>query len=114
MLKANFIIGPKTSAHQIASCSLAECLPRLTLIILAFAIALALIDPLSAQLAQSPNENERVRYHPSPRVRVVSNVIFARYGNRSLRLDLYLPANRKHKVPGAIVIRGGGWMVNDR
>jgi arylsulfatase A len=69
---------------------------------------------LSSLSAQSPDEGERVKYRPSPQVRLVSGVIFATYGKRSLRLDLYLPVGRKQAVPGVIVIRGGGWMVNDR
>jgi pectinesterase len=44
----------------------------------------------------------------------VADIEFARYGNRALRLDLYLPILNKAAVPGVIVIRGGGWMVNDK
>lgn len=70
--------------------------------------------PRAARPPQVANDETRVKYHPSPRVRVVPNIVFARYGKRSLRLDLYLPVNNKVAVPGVIVIRGGGWMVNDR
>jgi len=45
---------------------------------------------------------------------VVPNIVYARYGHLALRLDLYLPIGSKTAVPGVIVIRGGGWMVNDR
>lgn len=114
MLKADFTLKLKILENKIRCAYLAEWLPQLMATILALAVVIALNDLLAAQSAQSPNEGERVRYHPSPRVRVESNVIFARYGSRSLRLDLYLPADRKQTVPGAIVIRGGGWMVNDR
>jgi acetyl esterase/lipase len=114
MLKANFTSKLKILGNKIRCAYLAEWLPQLMTTTLALAVVIALNDLLAAQSAQSPNEGERVRYHPSPRVQVVSNVIFARYGSRSLRLDLYLPADRKQTVPGAIVIRGGGWMVNDR
>jgi len=71
-------------------------------------------EPLATQATQLSNDPTRVQYHPSPRVRVVQAIVFARYGKRALRLDLYLPADRKEAVPGVIVIRGGGWMVNDR
>jgi acetyl esterase/lipase len=88
------------------------------LVKIAVTIALAFVIILNGHLselsAQSSTEGERVKYRPSPRVRLVSDVIFATYGARSLRLDLYLPVGRKQAVPGAIVIRGGGWMVNDR
>jgi acetyl esterase/lipase len=81
---------------------------------LSLAVVIILYHISSAHPAQSSNDGDRVIYHPSPRVRVVPNLIFASYGGRSLRLDLYLPVDRKRPVPGAIVIRGGGWMVNDR
>jgi pectinesterase len=71
-------------------------------------------EPRAAHAPQVANDGTRVKYHPSPRVRVVPNIVFARYGKRSLRLDLYLPINNQEAVPGVIVIRGGGWMVNDR
>src|SRR5438093_5896434 len=67
-----------------------------------------------ATLATQAFNGTRVQYHPSPRVRVVPDLVFARYVKRALRLDLYLPIDSKEAVPGVIVIRGGGWTVNDR
>jgi arylsulfatase A len=78
------------------------------------AITLLGNEPLSTQASQLSSDPPRVRYHPSPNVRVVPDIVFARYGKRALRLDLYLPIGSKEAVPGVIVIRGGGWMVNDR
>src|SRR2546430_13968670 len=71
-------------------------------------------EPLATQATQLSIDPTRVRYHPSPKVRVVPAIVFARYGKRALRLDLYLPIDNREAVPGVIVIRGGGWMVNDR
>lgn len=71
-------------------------------------------EPLGTQATQLSNDPTRVQYHPSSKVRVVPAIVFARYGRRALRLDLYLPVDNKEAVPGVIVIRGGGWMVNDR
>jgi len=71
-------------------------------------------EPIPTQATQLSKDPTRVQYHPSPRVRVVPAIVFARYGKRALRLDLYLPIDSKEAVPGVIVIRGGGWMVNDR
>ena len=71
-------------------------------------------EPLATPATQVSNDPTRVQYQPSPRVRVVPAIVFARYGKRALRLDLYLPIDSKTAVPGVIVIRGGGWMVNDR
>ena len=71
-------------------------------------------EPPAAQTTQTSNARVRVQYSPSPRVKVVPGIVFARYGSRALRLDLYLPILKQEPVPGVIIIRGGGWMVNDR
>lgn len=60
-------------------------------------------------------EPERLEYRRSPKVRVLEDLEFARYGKRVLRLDLYLPAKRPAApIPAVVVVRGGGWLVNDR
>lgn len=59
-------------------------------------------------------EKNFVKYHASPRVRVISKLVYARYGTRKLFLDLYLPLPPGQNRPGVIVVRGGGWMVGDR
>jgi acetyl esterase/lipase len=61
-----------------------------------------------------PPEQDFVEYRPSAQVRVVPDLVYARYGPRTLLLDLYLPSPFKRGRPGVIVVRGGGWMVNDR
>lgn len=91
-----------------------QSMRRLILATIVFAITITCTEPLAAQTTQLSNDGARVQYHPSPRVKVVPDIVFARYGKRALRLDLYLPILRKEAVPGVIVIRGGGWMVNDR
>jgi len=84
-------------------------LPR----ILAFISVLALFATLAPALPQS--EKDFVQYTPSPHVRVIPALPFANYGDRILLLDLYLPAHpSRQRIPGAIVIRGGGWLVGDR
>jgi acetyl esterase/lipase len=91
---------------------------RSTRHLIAATIVLAIIctpnRPFATQAIQLSNEGTRVQYHASPKVRVVPNIVYARYGHLALRLDLYLPIGSKTAVPGVIVIRGGGWMVNDR
>src|SRR5262245_35714121 len=75
------------------------------------------IDSVATPATQLSNDPTRVQYRPSPKVRVVAGIVFARYAKRALLLDLYLPSDikgSKESVPGVIVIRGGGWMVNDR
>ncbi|HYE56947.1 MAG TPA: alpha/beta hydrolase [Rhodothermales bacterium] len=65
-------------------------------------------------VAHAQERAEHIRYRPSARVRVIPGLVFARYGTRTLRLDLYLPAERAGLVPGVVAIRGGGWAVSDR
>jgi len=83
--------------------------PLLLLLAVSFPYRPPAITPVSAA-----NEGERVQYRPSERVRVVAGIVFARYGKRSLKLDLYMPVKHDGAAPGVIAIRGGGWMVNDR
>lgn len=45
---------------------------------------------------------------------MISKLAYARYGSRQLFLDLYLPVSPEQNRPGAIVVRGGGWLVGDR
>jgi acetyl esterase/lipase len=59
-------------------------------------------------------EKNFVKYHASPNVRVISRLVFARYGVEKLLLDLYLPLPAGQNRPGVIVVRGGGWLVGDR
>jgi acetyl esterase/lipase len=43
-------------------------------------------------------------------VRMVGDLTYVRYGERSLQLDLYLPAQRgAGPVPGIVFVHGGGW-----
>ncbi len=47
---------------------------------------------------------------PAENVQVISNIVYAKYGDRELKLDLYIPRYRSsQKTPGIIVIHGGGW-----
>lgn len=72
---------------------------------------------LGARVAEAqgePPEKDFVEYRPSARVRVIPDLAYAKYGNRTLLLDLYLPSQPGRGRPGVIVVRGGGWMVNDR
>ena len=75
-----------------------------------YAVKLASVAPTEGQ----PTEQNFVKYHPSATVRVVSKLVYARYKTRKLFLDLYLPVPLGRSRPGAIVVRGGGWLVGDR
>jgi pectinesterase len=82
--------------------------------ILASLSALALFAAIPS-FASPQSEKDFIQYKPSPQVRVISALPYAQYGDRTLLLDLYLPAHPpRQPIPGAVVIRGGGWMVGDR
>lgn len=73
-----------------------------------------LLGATVAEAQGEPPEKDFVEYRPSARVRVIPDLAYAKYGNRTLLLDLYLPSQPGQGRPGVIVVRGGGWMVNDR
>jgi pectinesterase len=85
------------------------------LLVRLFALGAAALLGASAQAIQNePPERDFIQYRPSARVQVIPNLTYANYGERKLLLDLYLPSPLERKVPGVIVVRGGGWKVNDR
>jgi arylsulfatase A len=59
-------------------------------------------------------EQNFVKYHPSPNVRVIHKIVYAKYKTGKLRLDLYLPLRSGQRRAGVVVVRGGGWLVGDR
>ena len=67
------------------------------------AVCLAAL-PLVAQNRPLPNG-----------VEVKRDIVYATYGDRSLRLDLYTPKSKPAgPIPGIVVIRGGGWKAGDK
>ncbi len=49
---------------------------------------------------------ERLASHP--------DLVYARYGDRQLMLDLYRPRESSEKLPAILCIHGGGWFQGDR
>ncbi|MBS1824447.1 MAG: alpha/beta hydrolase [Acidobacteria bacterium] len=48
-------------------------------------------------------------------VAVQRDIVYATYGEKQLRLDLYRPKSKSSQsIPGIIVIRGGGWRSGDK
>ncbi len=47
-------------------------------------------------------------------IRELPDLEYARVGNTSLKLDLYLPEKVKGRVPVIVWVHGGGWVVGDR
>jgi arylsulfatase A len=84
------------------------------LVCLAALGAAVLFGASVAAIQGEPQEQNLIQYRPSVRVKVIPDLVYARYRDRTLLLDLYLPSPFKRGRPGVIVVRGGGWMVNDR
>ncbi|MFO0956306.1 MAG: alpha/beta hydrolase [Isosphaeraceae bacterium] len=75
---------------------------RTTRIAAAVLILLGLADVASAQ-------------RPAPKgAKVVRDLEFARVGDRSLALDLYLPEEGEGPFPVLVAIHGGAWLAGDR
>jgi acetyl esterase/lipase len=47
-------------------------------------------------------------------VNVIRDVEYARVGDKSLKMDLYLPEEAKSPLPGVVYIHGGGWRRGDK
>lgn len=78
-------------------------------------LGLALFFALTAPTAKGQlQDKDFVKYRSSPKVRVLPNLVYARYGTQKLLLDLYLPIAAEQNRPGVVVVRGGGWLVGDR
>jgi len=72
------------------------------------AFAVAIFVATSAQ-AQTPISRELPEG-----VRLVSDLEYARYGDRVLKLDLYLPGTQPASPFVVVVVRGGGWRAGDK
>src|SRR5688572_25088346 len=70
---------------------------------------------LSAQQATGI-ESARSAFPVPPTVRVVRDLVYAQYGARQLKLDVYRPpqTDQRSAVPGIVVVRGGGWRSGDK
>ena len=88
---------------------------RASLTILVFAVSLRLLTagqqtPASEVVADAPS-----KYPPSSYLRVTRNLEYARYNDRKLHLDLYLPSrDNTAPLPVIVVVRGGGWHFGDK
>lgn len=79
----------------------------------ALGVAFLLVSTLATAKRQL-QEKDFVQYRSSPKVRVIPNLVYAKYGEQKLLLDLYLPIAAERNRPGVVVVRGGGWLVGDR
>lgn len=86
---------------------------RASLTILMLATWLASSVAAQNQLGESLPD-ARLKYPPPSDVRVTRNLEYARYGDRRMLLDLYLPPDGPAVRPVIVVVRGGGWHSGDK
>jgi acetyl esterase/lipase len=82
-----------------------------------FALCILLLGAAQSLPAQNQKGKKKAaaEFVPPANVAVTPDLVYATYGERQLRLDLYLPKPKPAgAVPGLVVIRGGGWRVGDR
>lgn len=63
-------------------------------------------------LIQQAEARRKLWGYPAPRI--VQDLVYAEYGQRRLKLDVYLPPDHPGAVPGIIVVRGGAWRMGDK
>ncbi len=74
-------------------------------------ITVVMALPLTVQA----QERERIARTLPDGVGTVPDIVFATYGDRSFRLDLYEPTDRgSDLLPSVVVIRGGGWRAANK
>jgi pectinesterase len=54
-----------------------------------------------------------LRAQTADNIQITPDIVYATYGTRQLKLDVYRPQASK-PLPGIIVIRGGGWRQGDK
>lgn len=59
-------------------------------------------------------EGQPLRRAVPDTVKVERDIVYAKYGDREVKLDLYLPKNpASEKIPCIVVVHGGGWRSGD-
>ena len=87
-------------------------------------LSVAILALASAAFAQPAQKKGKAAADPEgqpPRralpasVKVERDIVYARYGTREVKLDLYLPKQAaSEKIPCIVVVHGGGWRSGDK
>ncbi len=90
----------------------------------AFACSVSVLALASAALAQPAQKKGKAAADPEgmplrralpASVKVERDIVYARYGTREVKLDLYLPKQpASGKIPCIVVVHGGGWRSGDK
>ena len=88
---------------------------RLFLGIALISSALLSAGPARAQTA-TPTKSEHTAVPDSVQASLEAHegLIYARYGDRELELDLYRPAGQRARLPAIVCIHDGGWFQGER
>jgi acetyl esterase/lipase len=88
---------------------------RIAAVFGALAVILASGACSNEQLAREAEA--RAKRWGIPAVRITRDLVYAQYGDRRLKLDLYRPPEEFHDqaaLPGILVVRGGKWQQGDK
>src|SRR6476646_9218590 len=81
-----------------------------------YALCLALLG--AALLVSAQNQKKaamQAQFTVPDNVEKTADIVYAKYGDKQLRLDLYTPKPKPAGlIPGILVIRGGGWRQGDK
>ena len=82
--------------------------------VLLFAVSHEVSQETTA-IAASQEQKKVQRGRVPASVTVVRDIVYAKYGEREVQLDLYLPKEPARKpMPCVVVIHGGGWRSGDK
>ncbi|MBI5772882.1 MAG: alpha/beta hydrolase [Verrucomicrobia bacterium] len=92
---------------------------RTTISILAALLAAAFATTAAEQTKKGKRaanpEGQPLRRTVPDSVKVERDIVYAKYGEREVKLDLYLPKKpAAEKIPCIVVIHGGGWRSGDK
>ncbi len=94
--------------------------PLLTLAVVLFTTGVFCTQPAAAQEKAKKGKAADAEGQPLRRtlpesVKVERDIVYAKYGDREVKLDLYLPKkSASQKIPCIVVIHGGGWRSGDK
>lgn len=76
-------------------------------------VCIVLIAGAAVARGQQP-QTENPPFKLPADVRVERDLVYARYGSRELKLDLYRPSSSAGPLPGIVFIHGGSWKFGDK
>ena len=82
----------------------------------ALALLACVVARPSAQQPPRGLEAARNAFPVPTTVQIVRDIVYAEYGERRLKLDVYLPQESRQVggAPGLLVVRGGSWRSGDK